>query len=319
MAKTIVEFRCLLISPSDVEAERGALSEVVGLWNAQIGAALGAKIDLVRWETHGIPDASGSAQAILNRQIVDGCDFGIAVFWARLGGPTAEYESGSVEEIQRLRERGAQVMIYFSTAPVPQTLLTDGQFKNLSEMKAKLQAEGLLGSYISIGDLREKVMLNLTSVVSALLESQRGQPSPVTIRPALLTAPTPDVRILVYPAETYPPTPGIKHLLGIRVQNYSPVVVLIAGISILKTSNRALWLYRDAVTGIEQRRQPLRPGESLLWSASGDALLLDGPIEEFTDVVVQDDIGREYRSPEGALRRILQKYADENAARAAVP
>jgi len=37
MPRSVLEFSCLLISPSDVEAERNAISEVVTNWNAQFG------------------------------------------------------------------------------------------------------------------------------------------------------------------------------------------------------------------------------------------------------------------------------------------
>src|SRR5262245_56094076 len=99
MPKTVLEFRCLLISPGDVTLERDAVSDAVTRWNAQVGEALGARVHVVRWETHGVPDASAPAQEVLNRQIVDDCDIGIAVFWARLGTPTGEHQSGSIEEI----------------------------------------------------------------------------------------------------------------------------------------------------------------------------------------------------------------------------
>jgi hypothetical protein len=120
MPGTVTEYRCLLISPSDVEEEREALLEVVARWNAHDGKALGARVELVRWETHAVPDSGQPAQASLNRQIVDECDFGIAVFWARLGTPTASEHSGSIEEINRLKARGANVLVCFNAAPVPQ-------------------------------------------------------------------------------------------------------------------------------------------------------------------------------------------------------
>src|SRR5439155_22142268 len=98
------------------------------------------------------------------------------------------------------------------------------------------------------------------------------------------------------------PYSGINHLLGIRVQNYSPVVVFVSGISILLKSNKGLLLYRDAVTGMEQRRYMLHPGESYSWSANGDALLAEHAVEDVDDVVVLDDIGRDYRPPKGMLQ-----------------
>jgi hypothetical protein len=153
MSKRVVEYRCLLISPGDVDQERSAVVEAIDRWNALVGAALDARVHLVRWETHGVPDASAPPQEVLNRQIVDECDFGIAVFWTRIGTATTTHPSGSIEEIERLRERGARVLVYVSSAPIPQDRLKDDQFQRLSEFKGRLQQESLLGSYQDLADL----------------------------------------------------------------------------------------------------------------------------------------------------------------------
>src|ERR1700674_5809828 len=114
MPKSVTEYRCLIISPGDVVEERQAVVDVIHRWNASVGANRGIRVEPVRWETHAHPDMSGPAQANVNEQIVDDCDFGIAVFWSRVGTPTAEYGSGSIEEVERLVARGAKVMLYRS-------------------------------------------------------------------------------------------------------------------------------------------------------------------------------------------------------------
>jgi hypothetical protein len=311
MAKRVVEYRCLLISPGDVEQQRAAVVEAIDRWNALVGAALDARVHLVRWETHGVPDASAPPQEVLNRQIVDECDFGIAVFWTRIGTATTTQPSGSIEEIERLRERGARVLVYVSSAPIPQDRLKDDQFQRLSEFKKRLQQEGLLGSYQDTADLRQQIPLHVTAVVAELLQKDRGQPSPGVSGPTsgVLTAPKPDVRVVVFPAETVPRTPGVKHLLGIRIQNHSPVVVYISGISILLKSGRGLLLFRDVVTGREQSRVALRPGESYMWSTSADDLLREVKIDDVIGAVAYDDIGRDFREPDGTLRNILQDWS----------
>ncbi len=133
MPKIITEYKCLLISPGDVEDERAALTELAINWNAQIGQALNAKVDLVKWESHSAPEMGGEAQSILNKQLVDNCDFGIAIFWSRLGTPTENYDSGSVEELRKLIDRGARVLIYFSKQPIPQEILNIEQYNKLQE------------------------------------------------------------------------------------------------------------------------------------------------------------------------------------------
>jgi hypothetical protein len=85
-----------------------------------------------------------------------------------------------------------------------------------------------------------------------------------------------------------------------------------SGISILLKSGRALLLFRDVVTGREQSRVALRPGESYMWSTSGDDLLREVKIDDVSGVVAYDDIGREFREPEGTLRKILQDWSNKD-------
>ena len=114
MSRPITEYRCLLISPGDVAEEREGLAKAVDRWNAQVGDALDARVRLVRWETDGVPDASAPPQQVLNRQIVDESDFGVALFWARLGTPTGTHAAGSVGNAipDRKSNRGAVCLPY---------------------------------------------------------------------------------------------------------------------------------------------------------------------------------------------------------------
>ena len=313
MSKRTIEYRCLLISPSDVDEERAAVADMIDRWNAQVGESHDASVRLVMWETHAVPDVSAPAQEVLNRDIVDECDFGIAVFWTRLGSPTTIHESGSIEEIERLRQRGARVLVYMSSAPIPQERLKDDQYHRLSEFRKRLRNEGLLGTYHNVADLREQILLHTTTVIIDLLQKDRGQPSPdAATQTGVLTAPKPDVRVIVFAAETIPPTSGIRHLLGIRIQNHSPVAVYMSGISILLTSGHGLLLVRDVVTGAQQSRVVLRPGESYQWSTDGDSLLRDYSPEDVVGIVAHDDIGREFRESEGTLRKILDEWVQED-------
>jgi len=196
MPKEILEYKCLLISPGDVQQERDALSYSVTHWNAQIGDALGARVELVRWEIHSAPDMSAPPQEVLNSQIVEDCDFAVAVFWYRLGTPTNDYDSGSIEEIEKIRESGKRVLVYFSSQAVPQGTLDIDQFRRLQEIKDKYQKEGLLGVYSDIENLKQQFILHLTKVIATFLSKDRGDVSQFhELQPT--TLPKPDVRIKV--------------------------------------------------------------------------------------------------------------------------
>jgi hypothetical protein len=207
-------------------------------------------------------------------------------------------------------------MVYVSTAAVPQDRLRDDQYQRLTDYRKVLEPQGLLWSYQGVEDLRQQLMMHITSVVSELLQKERGRSAPgaaTVAATSVVTAPRPDVRVSVYAAERVPPVPGIKHLVGIRIENHSPVVVFISAISIVLKGNRALLLARDVATGRTQSRVPLRPGETLQWSTDGDSLLRDVPPDDVVGVSAYDDINREFKEPEGTLRRILGKWAEKGA------
>ncbi|MDP2315696.1 MAG: hypothetical protein Q8P41_22550 [Pseudomonadota bacterium] len=178
----------MVISPSDVQPERDAITRLASSWNAQIGKVLGLRVEMVAWETHAAPALGGSPQGLLNGQIVDECDLAIAVFWTRLGTPTASHPSGSVEEIARLAERGAPVMVYFKSASVPQSSLGDDQFARLQKVKADLRSRGLVWDFANPEDLVGLLQLHLAAALSRLGvgrdAGQLGQVSALAASPA---------------------------------------------------------------------------------------------------------------------------------------
>lgn len=168
MASNVIEVRCLLISPSDVKEEREAVAAAVTSWNAHMGPSLNARIELVRWEIHASPDLSGEAQSILNRQIVDGCDFGVAVFWTRVGTATSRSTSGSMEEIERLRTLKRRVLLYFSTKPAESP--RSRQYSRLRALRAHLEREGLVAYFDDAAALAYALQSHLTDAVKETLE-----------------------------------------------------------------------------------------------------------------------------------------------------
>ena len=93
----------------------------------------------VRWESAVIPAMSenGDPQEIVNEQIVNSCDLLIGVFWTKLGNPTKNAESGTLEEIEQFyrKNKFEEVMIYFKEANLPQTTDFD-EFMKVKEYKS---------------------------------------------------------------------------------------------------------------------------------------------------------------------------------------
>ena len=306
MPKQVVEYKCLLMSPSDVSEEREALTSLVASWNAQVGRGLDARVELARWESHAVPDMSMPAQEAINRQLLEDCDFGIAIFWSKLGTATAKHPSGSVEEIFELLQKGARVLVYFCNRPIPQAALRDDQFTKLQETKASFIKQGLLAEYSDIASLRDQVQLHITNIVSQLLAKDRGA---TTFLPSsgTVTAPTPDLRVTANPGflRDYNQYSGnVVKTLTATAQNHSSVIVYLHNISLELKDGRLLTIMQDFVTGEFQKEVVLNPGQSHSFHFQLESLRKEAP--DIVCAVATDAIGRMYRSDSKSLPVTLQ-------------
>lgn len=308
MPKKVLEYKCLMISPGDVQKERDALSNSVTNWNAQIGDALGARVELIKWEIHSAPDMSAPPQKILNSQIVEDCDLAVAVFWYRLGTPTEDYNSGSIEEIEKIRESGKRVLIYFSSQAVPQGEFDIDQFRRLQEIKAKYQQEGLLGSYSDIENLKQQFILHLTKVIATLLSKDRGD-VPQFQKDQPTTLPKPEVRIKVIGGFVQMPFGETKDILILEVQNHSPMTVFLGNLQIKLKDNRTLFFASDAITNEVQRRRELRSGEKFSFNILPETIFNSVSIEDIVCAVVSDDIDRTYESDKESIQYFLNSFS----------
>ena len=158
-------YRVLIASPRDVAEERDIIRNQIYRWNAIHTADMKIVLIPVGWETDATPSLAGRGQAIINRQLVDTCDLLIGTFWTRLGTPTPEAESGTVEEIERANNEGKRCIVYFSNQAVPPSNIDQKQHKRLQKYKGSLQAKGLTDDYSSLEEFTEKVFRHIASAV----------------------------------------------------------------------------------------------------------------------------------------------------------
>ena len=111
-------FNVMIASPADVTSELEIARNVVHEWNVVHAERSGCVLLPIHWESHAAPLMGGRPQAVINRQVLSNADLLVAVFWTRIGSPTGQAPSGTVEEIQEHIEADKPVMIYFSGRPV---------------------------------------------------------------------------------------------------------------------------------------------------------------------------------------------------------
>jgi hypothetical protein len=117
---------------------------------------------------------------MINERLLADADLLIGIFWTRVGSDTGKAISGSIEEIDRHREAGKPVMIYFSEAPVRPDSVDHDQYEKLKEFKKWAMTEGLVQTYESIDDFRMKLQrqvplaLQQNSYLQSIIDPREG-------------------------------------------------------------------------------------------------------------------------------------------------
>jgi len=157
----------MIASPGDVQVERGIVRDVIQEWNSINSSQRKIVLQAIGWDTHASPQMGDRPQAIINKQILKDADLLIAIFWTRLGTPTGEASSGTVEEINEHIDAGKPAMIYFSSAPVRPDSIDEKQYSALKDFKNECLKRGLIESFESTTELRIKVARQLAATLNS--------------------------------------------------------------------------------------------------------------------------------------------------------
>ncbi|MTF40341.1 hypothetical protein [Cyanobacterium aponinum] len=168
-------YRVLIASPSDVTEEREIIRKEIARWNSINSESEKIILLPTGWETDATPDLSERGQAVINRQLIDDnkCDILIGVFWTRIGTPTPEAQSGTVEEIERALAEGKRCMVYFSDKAIPPSTMNNEQYERLKQYKQDLNKRGLTSQYKDTDDFKEQVSDHISKVVKEIVKEDK--------------------------------------------------------------------------------------------------------------------------------------------------
>lgn len=191
---TATVLNVLIASPSDVSDERDVVEKALHEWNASHSSRLRIMLHPIRWESHSYPASGDRPQGLLNKQIVDTGHILIGIFGNRIGTPTGEAQSGTIEEIERFRKTGRYVALYFSNAPVPRNADRE-QLATLEEYQKERQKDTLYAVFSSPDELHRLVTQHLPKIVSEVYEglqnpanaAGRGDAGVLAPQPALVS------------------------------------------------------------------------------------------------------------------------------------
>ena len=175
-------YRILLSTPNDIVQEIRVVKESLETWNIINSFTTKKYLELVHWKTHTYPKAGSSPQKIINKQIVNDADIIIALFWTRLGTATEDFESGTVEEIEKAIDSGKSVMVYFSKQPVLIDSVDIDQYNKVKEYLNSLKGRALYSEYSSQEELRELLVRHISQTIigeEEALPEQRDNPQSI--------------------------------------------------------------------------------------------------------------------------------------------
>lgn len=312
--KQLKVIKCLVISPQDVQAERVAVAGALERWNGQIGNTVDTLIHAVRWETHSTPELGGSPQALLNKQIVEDCDCAVAVFWSRLGTPTENASSGSIEEINEILARGGHVLVYICKRDIPQAIMDHDQLKRLKAALDTLRKKGIVFEYQSPEELQMLLMGHLTTTADKILAKLNGATQGQQKTgggKTRVSSSLPEVRVKTAWGLPTGMGPDARSVLSVEIQNLSSQPVHFKSICIELSNGEAIAPVRGAFGTPISGPTKLDPGASLPFYLDFAEFLEIANKEnsaKLRRVIVTDQIDRQFYSSEKDMEIAISNY-----------
>ncbi|WP_068472484.1 hypothetical protein [Saccharicrinis aurantiacus] len=159
-------YNVMIASPSDVLKERGITREIVNSWNFINSDKTKIVLLPTGWETHSSPLMGERAQDLIHKQVTDKADLLIGIFWTRIGTKTGDFESGTIEEIERHIKKNKPAMLYFSEAPVRMDSVESIQYKKLMKFKKECFDKGLVETYSTIEEFQARLKDHLMMTIN---------------------------------------------------------------------------------------------------------------------------------------------------------
>jgi hypothetical protein len=170
-------FTIMTASPSDVPLHRNHVRDEVFSWNDVHARHRSTMLMPLGWEHSMAPEMGGSPQDIVNARLLDDADLLVAIFQARLGTPTKDHESGSVEEVKTHLARGRPTMVYFSTDLGPSARFDPEQYMKLQDFKKWCMENGICHEFTSDTDFRVRFNRHLPQVLNQHPYFSNGSPN----------------------------------------------------------------------------------------------------------------------------------------------
>jgi hypothetical protein len=177
-------YEVFIASPSDVITERDSAEQILYEWNSLNSYKSKIVLQPVRWEKSVYSDFSSSPQDVINKQVLESVDILVAIFHSKIGSPTKNYESGTVEEFKTHIQNNKPAMVFFSKEPIEQKNINHEQLELLYSFKDWCNSKGIYVEYGSKENFKELFRNHITLLINKLpvTSPSENQNEPVSSR-----------------------------------------------------------------------------------------------------------------------------------------
>ncbi|MDF1828838.1 hypothetical protein, partial [Cycloclasticus pugetii] len=157
-------YKCFIASPGDTTDERKICDVVFQKINKNLGEKLSFRIESKKWEDDARPGFAGSAQGVINKQLLNNFQLFIGIMFTHFGSPTKEAESGTEEEFNIAYENkdNVEIMFYFNNKELSPSEIDPAQLTKVKAFKDRLSSKGgLYSEYIGANDFENQLRKHL--------------------------------------------------------------------------------------------------------------------------------------------------------------
>lgn len=165
-------YEIMIASPGDIADEKDIIYEIIRDWNTINARDNNIVLVPLDWETGTFSEMGKAPQKAINEQLVDRCDLLVGVFSTRLGTPTEDAISGTVDEIDKFMAKDKPVMLYFVSGQADLKELDVEQYSNLENFQKGIKEEGLYTTCDNKKEFRKKFQRELRLKFSQVSQSE---------------------------------------------------------------------------------------------------------------------------------------------------
>lgn len=152
-------------APSDVNDEVEIAFDVIHKWNYINAASHNLVLLPSHWSLDSYPTLHHKPQKAIDKQLVEKSDLLICIFGSKIGTPTEDYISGTVEEIEEHRKDDKPVMVFFRKN-IDKSKTDAEQITKLLSFQSDMYKQGLCAEFNNAEEFRTTLSEKLALCVN---------------------------------------------------------------------------------------------------------------------------------------------------------